>query len=121
MERPENIKKGLECFAQDRSYMLPCSDCDYHGQGKPHCRKAVHEDALALIEQLEREHDALLADFKLYRDRNINRTSGVYACDLCKHGGKYEEIEELTCPEGCNGVEHFQWRGVQEENNDENA
>ena len=53
MQTIDNIKKGLECFAQDRSYMLPCSDCAYHGQGLPHCRKAVHEDALALIEQLE--------------------------------------------------------------------
>jgi hypothetical protein len=54
MQTIDNIKKGLECYAQDRSYMLPCSDCAYHGAGLPHCRKAVHEDALALIEQLEK-------------------------------------------------------------------
>ena len=53
MQTIDNIKKGLACFAQDRSYMLPCSDCAYHGQGLPPCRKAVHEDALALIEQME--------------------------------------------------------------------
>ena len=72
MERPENIKKGLECFAQDRSYMLPCSECAYHGQGLPHCRKAVHEDALALIENLIAERDAAIAD--------IPRI-----CACCKH------------------------------------
>ena len=52
MQTIDNIKKGLACHAQDRSYMLPCSDCDYHGQGLPHCRKAVHEDASAMLEQL---------------------------------------------------------------------
>lgn len=65
--------------------------------------------------QLEAERDAALADFKLYRERNIKGECGVYACDLCKHGGKYEEWEEIKCPKGCMGIENWEWRGVQKE------
>lgn len=52
MQTIDNIKKGLKCHGQSRSYMLECSDCAYHGPGLPHCRKAVHEDAIALIDKL---------------------------------------------------------------------
>lgn len=67
------------------------------------------------VRQLEAERDAALADFKLYRERNIKGECGVYACDLCKISGKYEQWEELKCPKGCMGIEHWQWRGVQKE------
>lgn len=92
MERPENIKKGLACFAQDRSYMLPCSDCDYHGQGKPPCRKAVHEDALALIEQLE-------AQVPKWISAEERLPSGV---DVFDEGGEsfYEPAEYIVKVEG---------------------
>ena len=67
------------------------------------------------IAQLQAERDAALADFKLYRERNIKGECGVYACDLCKHGGRYEELDEIKCPTGCMGVSHWEWRGVQKE------
>ena len=53
MQRIEDVKKGLACHALCRADHLPCSDCAYHGPGLPPCGKAVHEDAVALIEQLE--------------------------------------------------------------------
>ena len=115
MKTPNGIKKRLEyCLGTD-----DCVGCIYHEDCNQSYRTHIIIYARDCIRQLERERDALLADFKLYRERNINRTSGVYACDLCKHGGKYEEIGELTCPEGCDGVKHFQWRGVKEDD-DEN-
>lgn len=52
---PDEIKKGLRCLSHDRTHTLPCSDCEYHGQGLPPCRTAVHEDAIALIQQLQAE------------------------------------------------------------------
>ena len=64
---------------------------------------------------LEAERDAALADFKLYRERNIKGECGVYACDLCKRGGRYEDWDEIKCPTGCSGVSHWEWRGVQKE------
>lgn len=111
MKKPDEIKKGLECCTEP----CGCSQCPYNDDPEECMNNNLEADALAYIQQLERERDALLADFKLYRERNITRTSGVFACDLCKHGGKYEEIEELTCPEGCDGMKHFQWRGVEED------
>lgn len=52
MRRIEDIKKGLDCHALGRNRLLDCSDCAYHGPGLPHCSKAVHEDAVAMLEQL---------------------------------------------------------------------
>lgn len=71
--------------------------------------------AMIYIQQLEAERDAALADFKLYRERNIKGECGVYACDLCKRGGRYEDWDEIKCPTGCTGVSHWEWRGVQKE------
>lgn len=53
MQRIEDVKKGLACHALCRNRLLPCSDCAYHGPGLPPCGKAVHEDAVAMLEQLE--------------------------------------------------------------------
>ena len=71
------------------------------------------------VHQLEAERDAALADFKLYRERNIKGECGVYACDLCKRGGRYEDWDEIKCPTGCTGVSHWEWRGVQKEGSKE--
>ena len=75
----------------------------------------AREITLQVIEQLQAERDAALADFKLYRERNIKGECGVYACDLCKRGGRYEDWDEIKCPTGCTGVSHWEWRGVQKE------
>lgn len=107
---PDEIKKGLACCAA--SYADCHRECPY----KPDCDGLqILMDALALIQQLEAERDAAMADFKLYRERNIKGECGVYACDLCKHGGKYEEWEEIKCPKGCMGIKNWEWRGVQKE------
>lgn len=123
------VDKWLDC---------PAYDPDEDLKGTAAVARAAHarEIALQAIEQLEaeneklhkanaelcrtsgrleRERDALAADFKLYRERNIKGECGVYACDLCKRGGKYEEWEDFKCPEGCMGLEHWEWRGVQKE------
>ncbi len=116
MKTPDEIKKGLETCRTKK----PCSRCPMWDECKAASSlKPLWDNALAYIQQLERERDALLADFKLYRERNITRTSGVFACDLCKHGGNYMEIDEINCPEGCDGMKHFQWRGVKEEKTNE--
>lgn len=56
MKSPDDVKKGLRCLSHDRTHTLPCSGCEYHGQGLPPCRTAVHEDAIALIRQLEAQN-----------------------------------------------------------------
>jgi hypothetical protein len=53
MQRIEDVKKGLACHALCRNRLLACSDCAYHGPGLPPCGKAVHEDAIAMLEQLQ--------------------------------------------------------------------
>ena len=67
------------------------------------------------LEKTLDEKDALEADFKLYRERNIMRTCGVYACDLCGYVGDFQNHlpQNIHCPKGCDGMSHFKWRGVQ--------
>ena len=64
MKTPEEIKKAMACHANPRGFVLPCSDCSYHGRYFPPCRIACHEDALTYINQLEEriaKQDNLLA------------------------------------------------------------
>lgn len=52
MKTPEEIKYGLHCLWTDCS----CKDCGYDGNG---CVDQVQKDALAYIQQLEAENNAL--------------------------------------------------------------
>lgn len=127
MKPPEKIKKGMKLCKPiwKGDHWKTCDEkCPYRNEGSL-CREMLNSDALALIQQLEaenaelkRERDAALADFKCYRDRNIKREYGVYACDMCKHGGDpYDERTfEKPCPKGCEGYKHWEWRGPCEEN-----
>lgn len=145
MKSHDDIKKGLECCAasyadchKECPYKLDCdgsqilkdalaliqqleSDKQQLEGMLAHMnqlRDAAAGRALEMeerVHQLEAERDAALADFKLYRERNIKGECGVYACDLCKRGGRYEDWDEIKCPTGCSGVSHWEWRGVQKE------
>lgn len=108
MKTPDEIKRGLEICSVDGD----CSQCPYF---ENLCVDGLMPDNFAYIRQLEREKEALMEDFRVYRERIIKKEYGVYACDLCKHGGKYEEFDDTTCPEGCDGIGHWEWRGVEEE------
>lgn len=113
MKTAEEIKKGLECCDEQMS----CDECPYHGEND--CSYLVVKESRSYIQQLEAERDAIMSDFKLYRDRNISGKAGAFACDLCKHGGEYYECDGTKCPEDCDGMNHWQWRGVQKEEHDE--
>lgn len=54
MKKPEEIKKGLECCAQNKPY--PCNECPYERTFEEEWSCKLHSDALALIQQLEAAH-----------------------------------------------------------------
>ena len=108
MRRAEDIKKGLACHADRHAQWLHCSECEWHGPGKPPCAEAVPKAAIELIEQLKRERDAAIADLK--------DSAACFACkSFIRNGG--------VCRGGAScDMRGFEWRGVQkEENSDENA
>lgn len=47
-EETDKVIAGLRCLGRDPKWK-PCSDCPYHGRGKPPCRGAICEDAERLI------------------------------------------------------------------------
>lgn len=110
---PEEIKKGLEYYAEtDLAKKL--NACK---QGlKYWYAEDVAADALAYIRQLERERDALLKDFKNYQNRQFDAHKGPYACDLCKWGNFYGHGGNCKCPDSatCIRMDKWEWRGVQE-------
>ena len=107
MKTPEEIKKGLWCCQR----ITGCADCPYRSEK---CALTASTDALAYIQQLEHEKEMLLHDFQLYRERNIKREKGPYACDLCQHGVEHPSSGECH-RRGCDGMGHWEWRGVNEE------
>ena len=98
---PEEIKRGLECCSVDG---LSCSNCSYCVS----CDADIHaleRDALAYIQQLERERDAaveILRDFKM--------------CAGCDHKGCADcrWFDDVTM-KNKDLHDNWQWRGVQEE------
>ena len=95
---PEEIKRGLEyCISES---VLSCDECPY--AGKPCDSMQMLKDAIALIQQLERERDAAVEDAR--RSNN---------CKICKHNKKWGGDCEGWSVCGYN-MPNWQWRGVQE-------
>lgn len=97
---PEEIKRGLECCKPvwvDNHWKTCDTKCPYIDDVGGFCRAQLMADALALIQQLERERDAAVSDLENNKrcETCINYTPG-YFC--------------LGCRQGSN----WQWRGVQE-------
>lgn len=101
MKTPDEIKKGLECCHS--TDMCECVKCPYSvaGEETMNCDFIMSEDALAYIQQLERERDALMVLVKEYRP-----------CWDCIHRGKVLVEPCLHCDKDHN---HFEWRGVKED------
>ena len=109
MKTPEEIKKGLECCTH-----ATCNGCPYAQDGCATNREMI--DALEYIQQLEKEHDALLADL---------RDADMLECAHCAHyahvGAQCEgegdclECDYKNCAcNGCWGNSNWEWRGAQE-------
>lgn len=95
---PDEIKKGLECCS------ISYADCNNECPYKPDCDGSqILKDALALIQQLESERDAIM------QDMNKN-------CTSCKHSGMNNPDNPCyKFEEQCRDYSNWQWRGVQKE------
>ena len=107
MKTPEEIKKGLE---------KDCGECDEENFcpyiGIAGCIAIMHEDALALIQQLEAEN----AELKRERDAAVNDLTQSRFCHACKHREEKEQLNEhYDTPSQCINCHlersQFLWRG----------
>lgn len=75
-------------------------------------------DALAYIQQLERERDAAVADLKAMADKVRDVYGDEIPCFCCKHDKDIYVTESgawsAECP-GFSADDCFEWRGVKEE------
>ena len=101
MKTPDEIKKGLRCFAWDD---VECCDCIYRLPETEDCMQQVATDALALIQQLERERDAAVDEiFQTCSNCKYEKQGyGVWPCPPAE-----EYVKTTDCS-------NWQWRGVQE-------
>lgn len=93
--KPDEIKSMLNCCATQT-----CECCPYYGADDyDECTGAMAETALAYIQQLERERDALAA---LYKPHGT--------CGSCKHNGS------KLCDNCTNKNNRWEWAGIKEDN-----
>ena len=99
MKTPDEINKGLECC---RVGDCDCENCSY--KTKKSCMHYLKRDALAYIQQLERERDAAVNIMRELISR-MNAGEDVMACEYC-------DKQFGVC--NCNCLRGFELRGVQE-------
>lgn len=115
---PDEIKKGLECCQHDPyNGLCHCDNgCPYWPIDK--CDQ-LRKDALAYIQQLEREKNAAIEDIK---------KAALFLCQTCKYhhamvdGGKHycDKIPAEHFDDGAIACSMYEWHGVKEEK-DENV
>lgn len=137
MKTPEEIKKGLKC-AVDKKCVG--KECLYFNEEYA-CITMVQIDAIALIQQLERDKNWASENYDLIREENkrlkiqnselvqkvkqlekerdalLNIMKGYRECDFCKHGCPPEKEENLfdLCY-GCD-IENCRCRNCTTKNN----
>ena len=107
MKTPEEIKKGLECSGKRICIYESCPYYDLDDMYE--CIENTRADALAYIQQLERERDAAVACIP-------------HACGYCKHfiithNGCTPDYD--CARSGCTNISGvntgWEWRGVRED------
>lgn len=103
MKTPEEIKRGLECCEPNKSN---CYDCPYYAECHLAFGGTATQDALAYIQQLEREKMELLDLCEQFGQCTIckytNRALCQSPCCDCWYGGGDERS-------------YWEWRGVEED------
>lgn len=109
MKTPDEIKKGLRFAETNCLYVERCEDicpynkdCDVSDPDRmTETPRAIVADALAYIQQLERERDAAVADLRVARHcrtcESFNHEPSDQPCLSCGVGGK-----------------NYKWRGVKD-------
>ena len=90
----------------------PLSNTKYYNYKTKECEVHLHNVAADVIEQLVKERDAAVADLK----SELASECGLNPCRYCK----YQE-DDYQCPHDCIPYSEkwgWQWRGVQEVDDD---
>ena len=101
VKTPEEIKKALyQCGRGE----FRCSECAYYDESEKRagCGYVLNSHALAYIEQLERERDAVVAELK------------GYGCTYCKYLMRQSKHK---CGKKCVDFCNWEWCGVKKEKN----
>ena len=116
MKSSDEIKKGLETCSADECHGQH-TDCPYHPDLM--CIRNICADALALIQQLEKDNDQLRNYIRLLqaeRDAAVAGLKSNCTCPECKYFS--DDIQD-PC-RGCKPTDSkFEWRGVQKDESED--
>lgn len=111
------VKKGLECCA--KNVLDPCIGCPYERTEDAEWKCGLNADVIVLIQRLEVERDAAIADVKesdvLYECEHCAHTISGADCDKCEE--VYFDCEkcEAECKcKSCRNGSNWEWRGAKE-------
>lgn len=114
MKTPDEIKKGLECCGGD--CFNGNEECPYDKDDLREnisCIRWLAQDALAYIQQLERERDALLEIVRNEADCKVCK----YLKEECDGDCSFCEIEgPCACARCTTEDSHWEWAGIKEDN-----
>ena len=100
---PEEIKKGLECCASEYTPETYCDGCPYGRMGI--CGNSMLVDALALIQQLERERDEVRNDLDTL-NYAVTELHGAYEAMKRERDAAVKDMKDATwC--GCHVCGHY--------------
>ena len=100
---PEEIKLWVEYMSTTNV----AKKIEIMNQGCPYqFNEDIAADALAYIQQLERERDAAVQDLKVYK-----------FCTACKHDKDDLDANKSSPCFGCHSKSNWEWRGPQEVDN----
>ena len=140
MHTPEEIKKGLECMANSD---IECDVCPYRDDSYLFCSTGIVKDAIACIQQLERDKNWASENYDLISEENkrleaqnaelVRKTEQLKRERDALTNDLYSIVNEHVTPCFCcktfdpsttvceheGDVDCFTWRGVpeKEENN----
>lgn len=146
MKTPNEIKLGLECCLIADDDMCRCDECPYsrNGYNTLQCDIELGEDAIDLqtklqnaidewemvatspgaVEDMARENTQMaerIRQLEREREKLLNFAAEA-GCEACRYAEK--EVHDFPCCEcdHCYGEhEYWKWRGVEVENDGENA
>ena len=85
----EKVKKGLECHQIDKDHRINCLDCPYHCDEFMNGLNELHNDAIALLKEQEKQK------FFVDESGKITPLPVVVRCKDCKHMEEFKFDDDL--------------------------
>lgn len=110
----EHLKKGSHCAGNTEH--MAADLIEQQAEAIDNLTAAL-EASYAVREDERKDRRDLEKAFIEHAHDQIIKKKGPYICRYCVHGGDPYTIDPgKDCPPGCNGVNHWEWGGLPDQN-----